>query len=119
MLVALEKALLLPRWQRMDYQFSLSMQYSIIPDWMLDQYGKHPATVSPTAAFVMLDVGPPISHCFVSCMELWAVATHSRYTCLHDMTWYTCHVNVWLLPTAVFALKLCVYLLRKPMAATL
>ncbi len=49
--------------------------------------------VSPTAAFVMLDVGPPTSHCFVSCMELWAVATHSRYTCLHDMTWYTGQVK--------------------------
>ncbi|KAL0038809.1 hypothetical protein WJX79_008711 [Trebouxia sp. C0005] len=52
---ALEKALLLPRWQRMDYQSSLSSLYGIIPDWMLNQYGKHPANVSPTAAFVMLD----------------------------------------------------------------
>ena len=70
LLTALEKALLLPRWQRMDYQTSFSSLYSIIPDWMLNQYGKHPATVSPTAAFVMLDVGSFISLCFVSCTEL-------------------------------------------------
>jgi len=70
LLTVLEKALLLPRWQRMDYQTSFSTLYSIIPNWMVNQYGKHPATVSPTAAFVMLDVGPSISHCFVPCMEL-------------------------------------------------
>ncbi len=115
---ALEKALLLPRWQRMDYQSTLSMHYSIIPDWMLNQYGTHPATVSPTAAFVMLDVGPSISHCFASCMEMWAVATYSKYKCLHDMAWCTGQVNVWLLLTAFFALTLCPCLLWKSMAAT-
>lgn len=66
---ALEKALLLPRWQRMDHQSSLSMHYCVIPDWMLTQYGRYPATVSPSAAFVILDVGPSIAHGFASCMK--------------------------------------------------
>lgn len=100
LLTALEKALLLPRWQRMDYQTSFSMLYSIIPDWMLNQYGKHPATVSPTAAFVMLDVGPSLSIAWYlawSCEQLQPTA--ETHVC---MTWHAIQVRSILDPADYF-----------------